>query len=106
MYDATAEALGRVEALPHHRARINAAVVLTHCDDTISRAVTAHELVATLERRSEDPERVRIYTIAHAAGGSASPKVLRRTAAAGGGRSYSGRTANIDSLYTSISSFF
>jgi Ca-activated chloride channel family protein len=92
--------------LPGSRGRIDAVVVLTDGDDTSSRAVTADQLVAALKRRSEDPERVRIYTIAYAAGKSPFAEVLKRIATAGGGRSDSGTTGNIESVYTSISSFF
>jgi Ca-activated chloride channel family protein len=106
MYDATADALRHVEGLPHRGGRIDAVVVLTDGDDTSSRAVTADQLVAALKRRSEDPERVRIYTIAYAAGGSPFAGVLKRIATAGGGNSYRGTTDNIESVYTSISSFF
>ena len=106
MYDATAEAVRRVERLPRYRDRINAVVVLTDGDDTSSREVTADQLVAQLERRREDRQRVRVYTIAYAAGGSPFADVLEGVAAASGGRSYSGTTRNIESVYTSISSFF
>jgi hypothetical protein len=74
--------------------------------DTTSRKVTADQLVADLERHREDAERVRVYTIAYAAGDSPFASVLGRIAAAGGGRSYSGTTRNIESVDKSISSFF
>jgi Ca-activated chloride channel family protein len=105
MYDATAEAVRRVESLPHFRDHINAVVVLTDGDDVNSRAFTAEQLVTALERRREDPERVRVYTIAYGPPDSPFAAVLRRIAAAGGGSSSSG-TSNIESIYTNISSFF
>jgi Ca-activated chloride channel family protein len=106
VYDATDVAVRRVERLPHHRDHINAVVVLTDGDDTSSRTITADQLVAELDRHREDAERVRVYTIAYAAGDSPFASVLGRIATAGGGRSYSGTTRNIESVYTSISSFF
>ena len=81
-------------------------MVLTDGEDMSSRAFTADQLVAELERRREDPDRVRVYTIAYAAGDSPFASALERIAAAGGGRSDSGTTRNIESVYTSISSFF
>jgi Ca-activated chloride channel family protein len=107
MYDATAEAVRRVESLRDFRRHINAVVVLTDGDDVNSRAYTADQLVADLERRREDPERVRVYTIAYVAGDSPFTSVLKRIAAAGGGSSPSSRTTrDIESVYTKISSFF
>jgi Ca-activated chloride channel family protein len=106
MYDATAEAVRRVEDLPEFRDHINAVVVLTDGDDVNSRAYTPDTLVAELERRREDPERVRVYTIAYGPGDTPFAAVLKRIAAGGGGSSSVGSTSNIESVYTSISSFF
>jgi Ca-activated chloride channel homolog len=106
VYDATDGAVRRVERLPHYRDHINAVVVLTDGDDNSSRRVTADQLVAELDRHREESERVRVYTIAYVAGDSPFASVLGRIATAGGGRSYSGTTRNIESVYTSISSFF
>ena len=69
-------------------------------------AYTADRLVADLERRREDPERVRVYTIAYVPGDSPFAAVLKRIAGAGGGTSSSGTTRDIESIYTNISSFF
>jgi Ca-activated chloride channel family protein len=106
MYDATADAVRRVDALPRRAGHINAVVVLTDGDDTSSRNVDVQQLIASLDAKVDDPDRVRVYTIAYAAGKSRFAGVLTRIAAAGGGRAYLGTTGNIESIYTSVSSFF
>jgi Ca-activated chloride channel family protein len=92
-------------ALPDRKDHINAVVVLTDGDDTSSRRVTKRQLIARLTGDQEAPDRVRVYTIAYQPQPSFAP-VLDEVAAAGGGQSYRGNTDNIESIYTSVSSFF
>jgi Ca-activated chloride channel family protein len=49
---------------------------------------------------------VRVFTIAYSAGATGAKEALAKLAAASGGKSYTGTTQNIESVYRSISSFF
>jgi Ca-activated chloride channel family protein len=105
IHDATAAAVGRVSALPTRAGHINAVVLLTDGQDTSSE-LSLDELLARLNAGRDDANRVRVYTIAYSAGAAGEAKSLARIAAASGGAAYTGSTGDIESIYTSISSFF
>jgi Ca-activated chloride channel family protein len=101
--DATDEAVRAIQRLKDPT-RINAVVMLTDGEDTSS-----EWNVAGLRRRLEAQARsegltVRVYTIAY--GSQANKQALRQIAEAAGGKAFEGDPKEIESVYTSISSFF
>jgi Ca-activated chloride channel homolog len=104
VWDATSAAVDGVQAAGG-RDRINAVVVLTDGDDTDSQ-IGAGTLGARLSRRGDDPNLVRVYTIAYSADAEGAADSLRQIASASGGKDYEGTTEDIESVYKSISSFF
>jgi Ca-activated chloride channel homolog len=102
--DATIAGLHAVRAVydPH---AINAVVVLT---DGVDNASThgGSDVIEELERQAgnESSTQIRVFTIAY--GRDPNAEELAKYAAASGGKSYTGRTTNIASVYLSISSFF
>lgn len=103
-YDATAAAVEQVRKLAD-TSRINAVVLLTDGEDTDS-ATTADALVRRLEAQGDSQKRVRVFTIAYSAGAQGAAENLARIAEASGGKSYTGDTDDIETVYRSISSFF
>ena len=103
-YDATAAAVEQVKKLAD-TSRINAVVLLTDGEDTDS-ATTADALVRQLEAQGDSQRRVRVFTIAYSAGAQGAAENLARIAEASGGKSYTGDTDDIETVYRSISSFF
>jgi Ca-activated chloride channel family protein len=103
-YDATAAAVEQVKKLAD-TSRINAVVLLTDGEDTDS-ATTADALVRRLEAQGDSQKRVRVFTIAYSAGAQGAAENLARIAEASGGKSYTGDTDDIETVYRSISSFF
>ena len=103
-YDATVESFDAVRA-QKETDRINAVVLLTDGDDTDSQR-TVDEVVAHLEGQGDSANRVRVFTIAYSSGATGAREQLARIAAASGGKSYEGKTENIESVYRQISSFF
>ena len=103
VYDAAIQSVDNVkaEASPE---LINAVVVLTDGQDTVS-SHSATDVVQRLqqENRSEGGG-VRVFTIAY--GHDANQGELARFAQASGGKAFVGTTENIESVYRSISSFF
>lgn len=49
---------------------------------------------------------MRVFTIAYSAGATGAAENLARIADASGGKAYVGKTADLESVYRSISSFF
>jgi Ca-activated chloride channel family protein len=103
-YDATAEGVEQVRKLVD-TSRINAVVLLTDGEDTDS-SKTAEALVRELEAQGDSTRRVRVFTIAYSAGAVGAAENLARIAEASGGKSYTGDTDDIETVYRSISSFF
>ncbi|HWC27445.1 MAG TPA: substrate-binding domain-containing protein, partial [Solirubrobacteraceae bacterium] len=103
-YDATAAALEQVSKLAD-TSRINAVVLLTDGEDTDS-TKSIDALVRELEAQGDSPRRVRVFTIAYSAGAQGAAANLARIAEASGGKSYTGDTDDIETVYRSISSFF
>jgi Ca-activated chloride channel family protein len=103
-YDATAEGVEQVRKLVD-TSRINAVVLLTDGEDTDS-SKTADALVRELEAQGDSTRRVRVFTIAYSAGAQGAAENLARIAEASGGKSYTGDTDDIETVYRSISSFF
>lgn len=101
--DATNGALGDVQAL-RDPTRINAVVILTDGEDTSS-SIGIGELRRRLaaQARAEGTV-VRVYTIAY--GSQANKRDLAAVAEASGGKGFEGDPKDIESVYTSISSFF
>ena len=104
LYDATAKAVEGVRAL-RDTARINAVVVLTDGEDTASRT-PSDDVIAALDRQAEGEQRVRVFTIAYGTDVGGSQDILKKMAAASGGKDYTGSVEDIESVYRSISSFF
>jgi len=103
VFDATDAGVRAVQAL-RDRKRINAVVVLTDGNDTNSR-LSAQD-VATRVDQGDAQDRVRVFTIAYSAGAEGAAQALAEISKASGGRAYIGSTADIESVYRSISSFF
>jgi Ca-activated chloride channel homolog len=104
VYDATAEGFRTVRDLAETDDRINAVVVLTDGEDTDS-SRTADDVAAELDQ-GDSENRVRVFTIAYSAGAAGAAEALEQLASASGGKSYTGNTQDIESVYRSISSFF
>jgi Ca-activated chloride channel family protein len=104
LFDATAQAVEQVRAIKDD-SRINAVVVLTDGVDTNS-GRSADDIVSELQSGSEGSNRIRVFTIAYGSGATGSQEILKRIAAASGGKDYTGSVADIESVYRSISSFF
>jgi Ca-activated chloride channel family protein len=104
LYDATAHAFADVRAL-RAEDRINAVVLLTDGEDTDS-AIPFRELISLLSGQGDSASKVRLFTIAYGADATDTRQQLAAVARATGGRSYEGTTADIESVYKSISSFF
>ena len=104
IYDATNAAVAQVKKLAD-TSRINAVVLLTDGEDTdSSRSLDA--VVRELEGQGDSSRRVRVFTIAYSAGAQGAAENLARIADASGGKSYTGDTDDIETVYRSISSFF
>ncbi|HEV2785561.1 MAG TPA: substrate-binding domain-containing protein [Solirubrobacteraceae bacterium] len=103
-YDATAAAVEQVGKLAD-TSRINAVVLLTDGEDTDS-TKSVDALVQELEAQGDSQRRVRVFTIAYSAGAQGAAENLERIAEASGGKSYTGDTDDIETVYRSISSFF
>ena len=56
--------------------------------------------------QGDSENRVRVFTIAYSADSKDAADGLKKIAATSGGKSYSGDTDDIESVYRSISSFF
>ncbi len=84
------------------KTHIQAAVILTDGQDNKSKA-TVQDVVGALSGQSESGG-VRVFTIAY--GADADGSALAEIAKAGGGKPYTGDPRTINSVYTSISSFF
>ncbi len=104
IYDATAAATAQVKKLAD-TSRINAVVLLTDGEDTDS-TTSVDALVRELDAQGDSPRRVRVFTIAYSAGAQGAAESLERIADASGGKSYTGDTDDIETVYRSISSFF
>jgi len=104
IYDATDQAVAQVAELAD-TSRINAVVLLTDGEDTDS-TKTVDALVRELEAQGDSTRRVRVFTIAYSAGAQGAAENLARIAEASGGKSYTGDTDDIETVYRSISSFF
>jgi Ca-activated chloride channel family protein len=104
LYDATSQAFETVRGLAAGGERINAVVLLTDGEDADS-SKKLDDVVAELDQ-GDSEDRVRVFTIAYSAGASGAEEALAKLAAASGGKSYTGTTQNIESVYRSISSFF
>ncbi len=104
IYDATTEGVAQVSKLAD-TSRINAVVLLTDGEDTDSTR-SADQVVQELEAQGDSSKRVRVFTIAYSAGAAGAAENLARIADASGGKSYVGKTSDIESVYRSISSFF
>lgn len=103
-YDATAAAVAQVKELAD-TSRINAVVLLTDGEDTDS-TKSVDALVRELEAQGDSSRRVRVFTIAYSAGAQGAAESLEQIADASGGKSYTGDTDDIETVYRSISSFF
>jgi Ca-activated chloride channel family protein len=104
IYDATDVAVAEVSKLAD-TSRINAVVLLTDGEDTDS-AKSVDALVRELDAQGDSSRRVRVFTIAYSAGAQGAAENLARIAEASGGKSYTGDTDDIETVYRSISSFF
>lgn len=105
VYDATAAGFNAVRELAGgDTSRINAVVVLTDGEDTDS-SKSVDDLVADLDQ-GDTENRVRVFTIAYSAGAAGAAEALEKIATASGGKSYTGNTKDIRTVYRSISSFF
>ncbi|HVF76807.1 MAG TPA: VWA domain-containing protein [Solirubrobacteraceae bacterium] len=104
IYDATDQATAQVKKLAD-TSRINAVVLLTDGEDTDS-SKSVDALVRELEAQGDSSRRVRVFTIAYSAGAQGAAENLKRIADASGGKSYTGDTDDIETVYRSISSFF
>jgi Ca-activated chloride channel family protein len=104
IYDATAAGVDQV-AKRADTSRINAVVLLTDGEDTDS-SRSADDVVRELQAQGDSTKRVRVFTIAYSAGATGAAANLERIASASGGKSYLGKTSDIESVYRSISSFF
>lgn len=101
VYDATIDGIDLLlqQADPTH---IAAAVVLTDGEDNKSNA-NVDDVINRL-RGTTEAGSVRVFTIAY--GAAANRDALKAVATAGGGKQYDGDPDTIDTVYTSISSFF
>jgi len=104
IYDATDAGVGQVAKLAD-TSRINAVVLLTDGEDTDSTKPVA-TLVRELAAQGDSSQKVRVFTIAYSAGAAGAADSLARIATASGGKSYTGDTDDIETVYRSISSFF
>jgi Ca-activated chloride channel homolog len=104
IYDVTAAAFASVKRAAGGGDRINAVVLLTDGEDTDSDKTLEDVLPELDQGDTENP--VRVFTIAYSAEAEGARQALERIAAASGGKSYTGDTENIDTVYRSISSFF
>jgi Ca-activated chloride channel family protein len=104
IYDATDAAVAQVKKLAD-TSRINAVVLLTDGEDTDS-SKSLDAVLRTLEAQGDSARRVRVFTIAYSAGAQGAAENLARIADASGGKSYTGDTDDIETVYRSISSFF
>src|SRR5919197_1514030 len=103
VYDAIIDSVDKVKADASPEL-INAVVVLTDGEDTIS-SHSADDVVARLrQENTSEGGGVRVFTIAY--GQDANQDQLARFAEASGGKAFVGSTENIESVYRSISSFF
>jgi Ca-activated chloride channel family protein len=103
-YDAASEAYDTVRRGAGDT-RINAVVLLTDGEDTDS-AVRPDDLVQRLRDGSEGAGQVRVFTIAYSASAAGAARQLEAIAKASGGQAYTSDTADIETVYRSISSFF
>jgi len=104
IYDAIAQGLDDVRKLKD-KERINAVVLLTDGEDTDS-TLKAEEVVRRAAAQGDSQDQVRIFTIAYSAGAEGASDSLKQIARASGGQDYTGDTADIETVYRSISSFF
>ena len=102
-YDAASSGFKSVRALGGDD-RINAVVLLSDGADTDS-DMELKEVLDELDQ-GDSENRVRVFTIAYSVGSKDAADGLKKIAAASGGKSYSGDTDDIESVYRSISSFF
>jgi Ca-activated chloride channel homolog len=101
--DATVEGVKAVDA-KLDRDAINAIVLLTDGQDTVS-SRSADQVVSALEAQARrESGQIRVFTIAY--GSDPNAKELARYAQASGGEKYEGGTDEIASVYLKISSFF
>jgi Ca-activated chloride channel homolog len=101
--DAAVYAVDAVEA-KLERDAINAVVLLTDGEDTVS-SRSADQVVEELEAQSrKESGQIRVFTIAY--GRDPNETELARYAEATGGKRYEGTKDDIESIYLSISSFF
>ena len=106
LYDAVDQAVGRVAALGG-KDRIKAVVVLSDGQDVDSELAVLNDLLARLKTRSDDPTEVRVYSIAYSAEAAGAKDALVKIAATTGGNVFDGsNTADIESVYRTIASFF
>jgi Ca-activated chloride channel family protein len=103
IYDAAIDGAKTVRDL-HDNEHINAVVMLTDGEDTDSTA-TLDDVKQALDQ-GDSSSRVRVFTIAYGAGATGSEEALKEISQASGGQAYKGDTADIESVYKSISSFF
>jgi Ca-activated chloride channel homolog len=104
LFDATAEAFEIVHELAEQGDRINAVVLLTDGQDTDS-ATSLERVLAELDQ-GDSESIVRVFTIAYSPEAEESERALELIAATSGGKSYTGDTGDIETVYRSISSFF
>ena len=101
--DAAVFAVDAVEARLQRDA-INAVVLLTDGEDTVS-SRSADQVVEELEAQSrKESGQIRVFTIAY--GSDPNESELARYAEATGGNSYEGTKDDIEAIYLKISSFF
>ena len=103
-YDATVESFDAVRDQKENE-RINAVVLLTDGEDTDSQQ-SVGDVVQHIKGQGDSANRVRVFTIAYSSGATGARENLAQIAAASGGKSYEGKTENIESVYRQISSFF
>jgi Ca-activated chloride channel family protein len=104
IYDVTSAAFASVDRVAGDDDRINAVVLLTDGEDTDSDKTLEDVLPELDQGDTENP--VRVFTIAYSAEAEGARQALERIARASGGKSYTGDTENIDTVYRQISSFF
>jgi Ca-activated chloride channel homolog len=103
LYQATVQGLDLVKKKAD-TSRINAVVLLSDGQDTAG-GISPQRVLQRLEDEGRaESGNVRLYTIAY--GADADTETMARFADATGGKPFVGDTANIDSVYLSISSFF
>ncbi len=103
-FDATVQAFTTIRDLAGREDRINAVVMMTDGQDIDSK-LEPEQALAELDQ-ADTPNPVRVFTIAYSAEAAEAREALERIAAVSGGKSYTGDTGDIETVYRSISSFF